>query len=191
MLARRYRWAPLGGKEGNFGLVNIGSDPALAFVERITNAIDAVLERYAEAATAELVRASETPREASAILVPIPDGRLRNLDAASALSPSLTPDLVSSTRDRLKCGATYRALLDAVRAAYSTMPNSPRSSRSAGALLESDVAADQQTPAASLRRTDGRISARSRARGPRRAKRTRDDGGRSPPQLRGPDRRRR
>src|SRR5450631_1175984 len=32
-----YEWTPLGGKEGNFGLVNIGSDPGFAFVERITN----------------------------------------------------------------------------------------------------------------------------------------------------------
>ena len=28
-----YAWVPLGGKEGNYGLVNIGSDPGLAFVE--------------------------------------------------------------------------------------------------------------------------------------------------------------
>jgi hypothetical protein len=27
-------WLPLGEKEGNFGLVNIGSDPGFAFIER-------------------------------------------------------------------------------------------------------------------------------------------------------------
>jgi hypothetical protein len=35
-----FMWLPLGEKEGNFGLVNIGSDPGFAFVERITNALD-------------------------------------------------------------------------------------------------------------------------------------------------------
>jgi hypothetical protein len=40
-----YEWTPLGGKEGNFGLVNIGSDPGFAFVERITNALDAATKR--------------------------------------------------------------------------------------------------------------------------------------------------
>src|SRR5450631_1977692 len=42
-----YEWTPLGGKEGNFGLVNIGSDPGFAFVERITNALDSVIDEAA------------------------------------------------------------------------------------------------------------------------------------------------
>ena len=97
LLARGYQWAPLGAKEGNFGLVNIGSDPALAFVERITNAIDAVLELHAEAAAPDLVRSFETPREAAASLLAIPNGRLANLDAAAAAS--LAQAIVVTVRD--------------------------------------------------------------------------------------------
>ena len=97
LLARGYQWVPLGAKEGNFGLVNIGSDPALAFVERITNAIDAVLELHAEAADPELVRSFETPREAAASLLAIPNGRLANLDAAMAAS--LAQAIVVTVRD--------------------------------------------------------------------------------------------
>jgi hypothetical protein len=73
-------WVPLGGREGNFGLVNIGSDPGLAFVERITNAIDGVLERAARDAGSARAATLETPREAARELFGILDGRLAALD---------------------------------------------------------------------------------------------------------------
>jgi len=38
-------WVPVGGRENNLATINLGSDPAAGLVERITNAIDAVLER--------------------------------------------------------------------------------------------------------------------------------------------------
>jgi hypothetical protein len=47
-----YEWTSLGGKEGNFGLVNIGSDPGFVFVERSTNAPDAVIDEAARHAPA-------------------------------------------------------------------------------------------------------------------------------------------
>jgi hypothetical protein len=39
-----YRWRPVGDNEANFGLIDVGSDPGVALVERVTNAIDAVIE---------------------------------------------------------------------------------------------------------------------------------------------------
>jgi len=60
-----YEWTPLGGKEGNFGLVNIGSDPGFAFVERITNALDAVIDEAARHAPAALVAELDSPRSRS------------------------------------------------------------------------------------------------------------------------------
>jgi hypothetical protein len=71
-----YGWAPLGAKEGNFGLVNIGSDPGFAFVERITNALDAVIDEAADRAPAELVAELGSPRAAVAALFAIPEGRI-------------------------------------------------------------------------------------------------------------------
>ena len=41
----RCRWRPVGDSENNLATINLGSDPAAGVVERITNAIDAVLER--------------------------------------------------------------------------------------------------------------------------------------------------
>jgi hypothetical protein len=75
---RRYRWLPIGGIEGNYGLVNIGSDPGLALVERITNAIDAIVEREALNRRVD----AKTPRKAIELLLGIPDGRIARADAA-------------------------------------------------------------------------------------------------------------
>lgn len=40
-----YRWVPFGGTTGNKGQIKIATDPVRALVERITNSIDAVIER--------------------------------------------------------------------------------------------------------------------------------------------------
>src|SRR5450631_2432850 len=74
-----YEWTPLGGKEGNFGLVNIGSDPGFAFVERITNALDAVIDEGARHAPAALV--ADSPRAAVSALFGIPEGRVMHCSA--------------------------------------------------------------------------------------------------------------
>lgn len=42
---RPTRWRPVGDNENNLATINLGSDRAAGFVERITNAIDAVLEQ--------------------------------------------------------------------------------------------------------------------------------------------------
>jgi hypothetical protein len=94
-----FTWTPLGGKEGNFGLVNIGSDPALAFVERITNALDGVIERRARGADPAVVAALDSPREASAMLFGIPEGRLGALEdeALRQLAESTTVSIADGT----------------------------------------------------------------------------------------------
>jgi hypothetical protein len=76
-----YEWTPLGGTEGNFGLVNIGSDPGFAFVERITNALDAVIDEAARHAPAALVAELDSPRAAVAALFDIPEGRVVHCSA--------------------------------------------------------------------------------------------------------------
>jgi hypothetical protein len=72
-------WMPLGAKEGNFGLVNIGSDPGFAFVERITNALDALIDEAARHAGPEVVAELGSPRAAVAALFAIPEGRTIHL----------------------------------------------------------------------------------------------------------------
>ncbi len=95
-----YTWVPLGGKEGNYGLVNIGSDPGLAFVERVTNALDAVLERRAAHADPAVLASLDSPRDAARELFAIPDGRLSNLDPAARteLAQTTTITVVDGAR---------------------------------------------------------------------------------------------
>ena len=38
-------WRPVGDRETNFGTIQISTDPANALIERVTNAIDALLEK--------------------------------------------------------------------------------------------------------------------------------------------------
>jgi hypothetical protein len=79
------RWVAVGGREGNYGNINIGSDPGHAFVERVTNAIDAVIEREAvrqmkpNRKGKALIPAS--PREAVEAWFGVPGGRIANLGA--------------------------------------------------------------------------------------------------------------
>jgi hypothetical protein len=42
-----FQWQAVGGRENNYGSINIGSDPGYALIERVTNSIDAVIEREA------------------------------------------------------------------------------------------------------------------------------------------------
>jgi hypothetical protein len=76
LVAAGYDWVPLGGKEGNFGLVNIGSDPGFAFVERITNALDAMVDEAAREAGPAVMASLDSPRAAVAALFGIPEGRI-------------------------------------------------------------------------------------------------------------------
>lgn len=77
-----FKWRAVGDREGNFGNINIGSDPGYAIVERVTNAIDAVIEREAarRLAKAKGKKAIPTsPREAVEEWFGVPGGRVANL----------------------------------------------------------------------------------------------------------------
>jgi hypothetical protein len=73
-----YKWSPVGGRPNNTGTIDQGSDPAEAVTERITNAIDAILERewrerhYKEAQPS-------SPREAAEMWFKIKQGHLSNI----------------------------------------------------------------------------------------------------------------
>jgi hypothetical protein len=92
-----YSWNPVGGKEANYGLINIGSDPGLAFVERITNAIDAIIEREADKSEEKLVRTLKSPRDAVGRLFGVKDGRLIQLTGKQR--ETLAADTVISLLD--------------------------------------------------------------------------------------------
>lgn len=76
-----YTWRAVGDNEANYGLINIGSDPGVALIERVTNAIDAVIEREAVrrlAGNGSQVRPA-TPREAVESWFGVAGGRVANL----------------------------------------------------------------------------------------------------------------
>lgn len=76
-----FTWRPLGDRENNYGQINIGSDPGTAFIERVTNAIDAVVEYQAlSRGVSGGEKGNPTrPREATESWIGIPSGRIRNL----------------------------------------------------------------------------------------------------------------
>ncbi len=76
--AENYRWVPVGGILNNSGAIDVGADPAETLNERITNAIDAVLEREWREHYANAPQPA-TPREAAERWFKIPHGRLSNL----------------------------------------------------------------------------------------------------------------
>lgn len=83
-----YTWRPIGDNEANFGLINIGSDPGSALIERITNAIDAVIEREAlRQLTKKGGVVPATPREAADRWLGIPGGRVANLGDPAKRQP--------------------------------------------------------------------------------------------------------
>ena len=73
---------PVGGRPNNAGIIEVSSDPALASVERITNAMDAVLEFHA-AKGGDLPK---SPREAAKTWLGIPSDGIKNLDNAQRRS---------------------------------------------------------------------------------------------------------
>jgi hypothetical protein len=80
-----FQWRAVGDREGNYGNINIGSDPGHAFVERVTNALDAVIERESlrRAPRAKTKREPSLPREAVEDWFNVPGGRVANLDIVS------------------------------------------------------------------------------------------------------------
>src|SRR5438105_3177481 len=73
-------WKPVGGNDNNLAIINLGSDPAAGVVERITNAIDAILDHewQQRGQPAHLT----SPRAAVEAWFGIEEGRLSRLSAS-------------------------------------------------------------------------------------------------------------
>ena len=73
----KMRWEPVGGRKNNLATINIGTDPAAGVTERITNAIDAVLEKEWKLQKEPLdIR---TPRKASELWFNIEEGKISKI----------------------------------------------------------------------------------------------------------------
>lgn len=73
----KFRFEPVGGRKNNLATINIGTDPAAGVTERITNAIDAVLEK--EWVLQEKPENIKSPRRAAELWYDIEDGRLSKI----------------------------------------------------------------------------------------------------------------
>lgn len=71
------KWLPVGGVDNNLATIGLGRDPAAGLVERITNGLDAVIDReWQERGTPPNVL---SPRDASEEWFDIPSGKMSNI----------------------------------------------------------------------------------------------------------------
>lgn len=94
------KWVPVGGRQDNIATINIGTDPAAGLTERITNAIDAVLELewHKQNKPDDIV----SPRQATENWFGIKEGRLRNIkreDIDQKLGKRVKITLTNSEKD--------------------------------------------------------------------------------------------
>ena len=73
-------WVPFGGRENNRGTVEVSGNPGRALAERVTNAVDAILE--AEHALHNARPVCRTPREAASAWLNVPEGGLSEMTNA-------------------------------------------------------------------------------------------------------------
>ncbi len=75
--ASKIIWEPVGGRRNNLATINIGTDPAAGVTERITNAIDAVLEKQwkFESEPNDIL----APRRATEAWFDIDDGKISSI----------------------------------------------------------------------------------------------------------------
>jgi hypothetical protein len=72
------RWRAVGNRDNNLATINLGSDPAAGVIERVTNAIDAVIElEWIKRGEPSAMR---SPRSAVQQWWRIPDGRMSNVE---------------------------------------------------------------------------------------------------------------
>lgn len=74
-------WHPVGGRQNNRGIIEVSGDPGRAVIERVTNAIDAILEfeHGAHSGTPEC----RSPREAAVAWLNIPQSGLAGMTQAA------------------------------------------------------------------------------------------------------------
>ena len=95
----KYRFEPVGNRKNNLATINIGTDPAAGVTERITNAIDAVLEK--EWIDQEEPTDIKTPRRASELWFNIEQGKISKISDSNderlrSLSPKVKVTLTDS-----------------------------------------------------------------------------------------------
>lgn len=98
----KIRWEDVGKRRNNLATINIGTDPASGVTERITNAIDAVLEK--EWVQRESPEGFMSPRRACEDWYGIKDGKLGNIKSAKdkkleKLSSKIQVTLFDSGKD--------------------------------------------------------------------------------------------
>lgn len=95
-----YTWRAVGDNDANYGLINIGSDPGHSLIERVTNAIDSVIEAEALRRVNKKGRdrLPASPREAVEMWFGIPGGRVANLGDPQKRQP-LADNVVVSLLD--------------------------------------------------------------------------------------------
>ena len=71
------KWVPVGARQNNRGIIEVAADPGRSLVERVTNAIDAVLE--AEHDSHDGRPECRSPREAASAWLNVPDAGLGSL----------------------------------------------------------------------------------------------------------------
>ena len=77
-LGDRIGWVPLGNNRGNYGVIRTSADPYGGITERITNAIDALIEMECELRPE--LKGSGDPRAAVEAIYGFVDGNLKNCD---------------------------------------------------------------------------------------------------------------
>jgi len=76
----RAAWVPIGGRENNRGPIEVSADPGRSLVERVTNAIDAILEAECERRSG--IPDCRTPRQAATAWLGIPEHGLYEMTPA-------------------------------------------------------------------------------------------------------------
>lgn len=95
-------WRPVGDMDDNFGAINAASDSRLALNERITNMIDAILEKHARLKygtdLSAMAGAMSSPLEAAAVLLGVPAGGVGELSIPDRqkLAEDIAIDFVES-----------------------------------------------------------------------------------------------
>jgi len=103
----RLTWYPVGGRENNRGVIEMSADPGRSIVERITNAVDAILE--AEFERHHGLPESASPREAAVAWLNVPE------DGLSAMTPGQRQKLAERCVVRLFPGEGRESRLVEVR----------------------------------------------------------------------------
>ena len=73
-------WMPVGGRQNNRGVIEVSADPGRSVIERVTNAVDAVLEE--EHDRHEGLPVCRSPREAATAWLNVPEGGLSEMTPA-------------------------------------------------------------------------------------------------------------